>query len=352
MLETSSAFIRESRERGVGLKSALLEYAVRERELDVERINSALVVVKSAKAEPLVFRNMNGPLSSMAGRDLCNRKHFTRRLLAAEGVSVTPSQIFQRGQRGSAWRYAQSLGLPAVLKPPSMARGRGITTAIETEEQFTAAWRKIIGAYRQPSNAQFIVEKHIYGEDYRLYVVGDRVFSATQRKRPSVVGDGVSTIGQLVDEKNILRSNHPTLLDYLIPTDPALLDRLEASGRTVESIPGDGEEVTLRSTSNLSSGGDSIDVTDKMHPSLLAAAQKSVSSIPGMEYAGVDIIATSITDSASPETHVVSEVEYSPAPITNFPIQGTPRDMGGALVDFYLQRYKRRSLLQRRNRRR
>lgn len=342
MLGSASDFVFESRERDVGLKSAVLEYAALARDLPVERFDAFMVVVKSPKAGPLVFRNMNGPLSSVAGKTVCDRKQYARSLIGDAGLSVVPSRLFPRGKRQAAWRYAQSIGLPAVLKPPGMSRSRGITVGIETWEEFAEAWRRVMREYRRPDNAEFLVEKHIQGEDYRVFVVGGRVFSATHRKRASVIGDGSSTVQQLIDSKNTVRANHPSLLDYLIPVEPAELDALEASGRTMESVPATGEEVVLRSISNLAAGGDSIDVTDQLHPDLRQVAQNAVAAIPGVEYAGVDIIASSIKGPASAGNHVVSEVEFSPAPITNFPVQGAPRDMAGAVLDFYLKRYRTR----------
>lgn len=335
-------FVLESRERHVGIKSALLEYAALNRGLDVDRFDEGTVVVEAPNTQLLAFRNMNGPLSSSTGKFLCDRKDHARRLVGNAGVSVVPSRLFDRGKRRAAWRYAQSLGLPVVLKPPGMARGRGITTAIETWEEFAEAWKKVMHAYRRPEVAQFIVEKHVYGEDYRVFVVDGAVVSVTHRKRASVTGDGESTVAQLIDRKNLVRAENPYLSEHLIPTDPGELDRLESAGHSVDSTPDDAEEVVLRGASNLSAGGDSIDVSDQMHHSFKDVARTAVAAIPGMEYAGVDIIASSINQTAAPETYVVSEVEFSPAPITNFPVQGTPRDMAGAVLDFYLKRYRTR----------
>lgn len=342
MLGSASDFVFESREREVGIKSVLLEYAALNRGFQVERFDERTVLVEAPHTHPLAFRNINGPLSSSTGRFLCDRKDHTRRLVGGAGVSVVPSRLFERGKRRAAWRYAQSLGLPVVLKPPGMARGRGITTAIETWEEFAEAWKKVMHAYRRPDVAQFIVEKHVYGEDYRAFVVDGAVVSVTHRKRASVTGDGMSTVAELIDRKNLTRLDNPYLSEHMIPTDPGDLDRLEFSGHSVDSTPDDGEQVVLRGASNLSAGGDSIDVTDQMHHSFKEIARTAVDSIPGMEYAGVDIIASSINQTATPGTYVVSEVEFSPAPLADFPMEGAPRDMAGDVLGFYLQRYRRR----------
>lgn len=342
MVHTAAEFIAECSEHGIGIKSALLEYAATQRALRVSRFDHQTVFIEAPKAGPLAFRNMNGPLSASVGKTVCDRKDYARRILEARGLSVVPSQLFERGKRRAAWRYAQSLGLPVVLKPPGMARGRGVTTAIQTWEQFAEAWKKAMHAYRRPEVAQFLVEKHVYGEDYRVFVVDGDIFSATHRRRASVEGDGKSVVAELIDQKNRFRRGNPYLAEHLIPTSVEELDQLSGSGYSLETIPADGEQVVLRGASNLSAGGDSIDVTDMMHSSLKDVARRAVAAVPGMEYAGVDIIARSVTDPASPENHVVSEVEYSPAPITNFPVEGASRDMAGAILDFYLQRYGRR----------
>ena len=196
-------------------------------------------------------------------------------------------------------------------------------------------WAKAFSPYRRPRNGRVLVERQVTGEDFRFYVIGDRVIGVTHRKRANVQGDGTSTIGALIDAKNAERAKNPYLGDYLLPTDLEKLDRIA----TLDAVPNEGDDVILRSQSNLSAGGDSIDVTDDVHPDFADLAVRAVAATPGMEYAGVDIITPSISEKPSEANHVISEVEYSPAPITHFPSYGTFRDMAGELMDFYLERY-------------
>lgn len=155
-----------------------------------------------------------------------------------------------------------------------------------------------------------------------------------------MTGDGESTLAELIAAKNKVRTQNPYLRDYLIPTDPAELDRLPLYGWTLDHVPASGENVELRGASNLSAGGDSIDCTDVMHPDYRRIVTRAVRAIPGMEYAGVDVITPDITVAPTAENHVIGEVEYSPAPITHFPSQGPFRDMTGELLDYYLERYR------------
>ncbi|MGO1549492.1 MAG: hypothetical protein ACTHWO_06715 [Nesterenkonia sp.] len=339
MLPSAGDFVLDRKSKRIGIKSALMEYAALQRRLQITRYSRSVIVIE-ADGFQLGFNQMNGVLSSQVGRFFCDRKEQGRKRLAEARVTVTPSQIFRRKDRGAAWAYAQTLGSEVVIKPTTMARGRGVTTNISTAEQFDSAWKHAFSAYRNPASANVLVEKQMPGEDYRFYVVGRQTVFCTQRKRANVTGDGQSSLKELIEFKNEARSQNPYLMDYLIPTNPAELDRLPLYGWTLDHVPTAGEEVELRGASNLSAGGDSIDCTDVMHPDYKDIVIRTVEAIPGMEYAGVDIIAPSITDAPTPQNHAIGEVEYSPAPLSHFPAEGAARDMTGELLDFYLERFR------------
>lgn len=336
MLPSSEDFVLERASQRIGVKSSLIEYAALERGLRVSRYDRRVIVVEGEGAL-IAFTNMNGLRSSQVGRFFCDRKEQARSALSSAGLTVTPSGLFSRRQRDKAWEYAMSFDSPAVIKPTNAARGRGITTGISTREQFDAAWKK---AFENTSRVHILVEQQVVGEDFRFYVIGDRKVFCTHRKRANVTGDGESSLAALIAKKNAVRSQNPYLGNYLIPTNSAELDRLPLHGWDLNYIPAEGETVELRGASNLSAGGDSIDYTDVMHPGFRELVIQVVKTIPGMEYAGVDIIAPSITVEPTPDNHVVSEVEYSPAPITHFPAEGRAHDMAGALLDYYLELYR------------
>lgn len=337
-MQTLAEHIAARRAKGIGLKTAVMEHAVMRRGLPYQRLNRYLILVEPAGGVPIPFYNMLGPSISTPGCYLADRKQDSRRLLAEAGVTVPATELFTRRQQRTAWRYAQGLSGGAVIKPTRLSRGRGITTGIHTEQEFDAAWERAFEAYGGRSrNSQVIIEQHVTGEDFRCFVVGGELISATQRRRPQVIGDGRSTVAELIAQKNTVRAAHPTLNTYPIPTDPEQLDLLGEAGLTLEDVPSDGETVVLRRTSNLSGGGDSVDVTDEIHPGFREVAVRSVAAIPGMAYMGADLIAPSVAVAPTEENHVVTEVESSPGPLTDFPIEGTPRDMAGPILEYYLK---------------
>jgi D-alanine-D-alanine ligase-like ATP-grasp enzyme len=158
----------------------------------------------------------------------------------------------------------------------------------------------------------------------------------TQRKPASVVGDGHATVGELIERKNVIRADNLYLCDFPIPTTPEPLDLLTSAGLTLSHVPASSETIVLRSAPNLWAGGDSIDVTEEVHPGFIDIVIRAVRAIPGVEYAGVDLITPDITAPPTATNHIVSEVEHSPATMAHFPLIGTPRDMAGAVLQYYL----------------
>jgi len=314
-----------------------MEFAALERGLVVERLTSRLILIKAAGRE-LGFAAMNGPSCTPFGRASCNDKEIARQLISSHGLPVAESRSFKSKDVEPAWEYASSLAGPVVVKPLSSSRSRGLTTDITSRDALADALAAARRAHRAGTrNPRVLVERQVRGLDYRLFVAGGSVVYATLRRRARVQGDGRQSIGELIHRKNRRRKKNPYLGQLLISTDLDELDLLRPQGLSLSDIPDEGEYVTLCSVPNLYRGGDSVDVTDKIHHSYKELAVCAVEAIPGMKYAGVDLIAENIRTEASPSNVIVSEVEYSPAPMSYFPWHGQPRDMGGPILDSYLE---------------
>lgn len=333
-------FVNDKKKKRIGLKSSLIEFAALKRNLKVERLNSRVLLIELPNKKSLAFHNMNGIDSSKIGMSLCNSKYDAMKIFKNNGLTVTEVGKFRADAYEKALDYAEKIGFPVVIKPTYLSRSRGITTNIMDSEDFRKAWNTAFAAYsRRRSTSSVLVEKHVQGEDYRFFVAGDRVISATHRKRANVVGDGSSDILKLVQEKNKKRQENPYLYKYLLSENMADLNGLEEQELNFDSVPAKGEEIKLYSTSNPAAGRDSVDVTDIIHPGYRTVAVNALKAIPGMAYAGVDIIAQDITAEPTKNNHVIGEIESSPAPLTHFPIEGIERDMAGAIVEYYIEKY-------------
>src|SRR5699024_5207606 len=136
-------------------------------------------------------------------------KHLTKKRLTKANVPIPEGKTFNREVAPEdIVSYANSLGYPLVLKPSISSGGRGVIANIENEEAF----RKALTYVREELNyATLIVEKFIAGEDYRIYIVNDRIVGAISRKAAHIVGNGIDSVETLIKQKNKERDLNPAL---------------------------------------------------------------------------------------------------------------------------------------------
>lgn len=254
-------------------------------------------------------------------------KDLSKRLLAAAGVPVPRGRVAKDLEDG--WAAALELGLPVVVKPQDGNQGKGVTVNIASREHFEAAYRAAdeIGTV--------MVEQFLPGHDFRLLVVGDRLVAAARRDPPSVVGDGVHTVRELVDIVNAdprRGDGHATPLTR-IGLDAIAQARLKVQGLTTDSVPANGQRVVLRNNANLSTGGSATDVTDDVHAEVAARAVAAARMV-GLEICGVDVVCESVGVPLEQQRGGVVEVNAAPGLRMHLaPSFGKPRPVGEAIIE-------------------
>src|SRR5699024_6537913 len=128
------------------------------------------------------------------------------------------------------------------------------------------------------------------GEEFRIYVIEDKVLGAMNRRPANITGDGIQTVRQLIHEKNEMRKLNPHLTSRLIKIDREIEVLLEEKEYDLNWIPKYGEVVYVREKSNLSTGGEAVDVTDALTDELKEIAINAGKAIPGLKHYGVDMI--------------------------------------------------------------
>lgn len=261
--------------------------------------------------------------------EICDDKQLTKEYLNKMNVPVPEGKMFTYETNSKEIvSYAEELGFPLVVKPTDGNAGRGVFANITDMETL----KEVITHVREELEFEdIIVEKYYPGEEFRIYVIEDRVLGAMNRRPANVVGDGVHTIKELIDIKNNIRKMNPHLTSRLIKVDLEVESILERNGYAIDSIPAKGELVYLREKSNLSQGGDAIDVTDQLTPELEQIAINAGKAIPGLAHYGVDMIVDKENN-----TGVILEVNARPGLGGHlFPIQGQPRDFAKKIIDYY-----------------
>lgn len=286
-----------------------------------------LVVVEGQQQGWSVTRS---PMCDTFAHHAVSRKDLAATLLRRAGVQVAEGRAFTRRQREDARLYADELGWPLVVKPASGSTGSGVTVGVRSFEEFAAAWKaagRARGRYR-------IVERQFSGEEARFLVVAGRCVAVAGKEPPSVVGDGEHTVAQLVDMKNEVRGSSPQYHNRPIRITPARVAILAAAGLTPDSVPADDEKVYIDRTGNLSKGAEAVDLTDAVDETYLEVAVAAAAAVPGLDLAGVDIMAHDLTRPTTEDNHIVLELNSWPGISGHhFPAQGEGRDVAAAIVD-------------------
>ncbi|MAM30503.1 MAG: cyanophycin synthetase [Flavobacteriaceae bacterium] len=266
--------------------------------------------------------------TSSIGVELACDKEDTKYLLEQAEVEVPRGDIISReSSLEEACRY---VGYPLVIKPIDGNHGRGITVDIQNYEDALAAFH----AAKEVSR-RVIVEKYITGEDYRLLVINNVLVAGAKRTPAHVVGDGSSTVQQLIDETNRdprRGYGHEKVLTQITVND-LTKTIIKDAGKTLDSVLDEGETLILKDTANLSTGGTAEDITDIIHPANVSMAER-ISKIIDLDICGIDIMTTDITQPLSETGGAVLEVNAGPGFRMHLaPTTGLPRNVASPVID-------------------
>ena len=304
--EERDEFIRFAQRRALGPSTMSLVRAAEERRIPWIRLNEqSLIQFGHGRYQQRIQATVTSRTSHIAV-ELASDKEETNRILANLGLPVPRQRLVQSADDAVA--AAERIGYPVVVKPFNANHGRGISIHLSTAEQVRTAFE----VAREHSRS-VIVESFITGDDHRMLVINGELVAVSQRVPGHVVGDGVHTIEQLVEEVNSdprRGIGHEKVLTRLV-FDHQAETMLARKGYTKDTVPAAGERVFLRSTGNLSTGGTATDVTDLVHPDNVEMATRAVKAI-GLDVGGVDFLTTDITESYKEIGGAICEINAAP----------------------------------------
>jgi cyanophycin synthetase len=321
-------FIRRAQRRAFGPSTASLVQAAEARDIPWIRLNErSLVQLGHGKYQRRIQATVTSETRHTAV-EIASDKRLTNQILEDLGLPVPRQRIVDDAEE--AVEAAERLGYPVVVKPLDGNHGRGVSINLTDAEQVRIAYDK---AYERSSYV--IVETFQTGRDYRILVVNGKVVAVAERVPGHVVGDGKSTVTELVE---IVNSDprrgvgHEKVLTRL-EIDHQAERLLEAAGLTLDSVLPEGQVFYLRSTGNLSTGGTAIDKTDAIHYDNRIMAERAVKAV-GLDVGGVDFIAPDISRSYQEVGGSIVEINAAPGFRMHVaPTEGKPRDVAGPVID-------------------
>lgn len=259
------------------------------------------------------FRRAHLDINPSGACEIAKYKCYASYFIAEMGYPVTEGMTFFADnfarELGSprdihaAYRYARSIGFPVMIKPNSKGQGEGVTKVYNRRE-FFRGMRKIFKI-----DTAGLVQRLVVGRDYRVVALDDEIVSAYERRPLEVLGDGKSTIGELLEAKQRAFKKNKRLFQLKLDDD-RLARNLHRRKLTLQSVLGRGESVRLLDNANVSTGGEAHDVTQSVHPDFKKIAI-DITRKMGLRLCGVDfMVQGDITE--RPGTYWVIEINDSP----------------------------------------
>lgn len=269
--------------------------------------------------------------------DFTTRKDDCKAFLSTLGFPVPQGSIV--GSRDKALSVAERIGYPVAVKPVSGHKGIGVTADVQNAEEVKFAYNRAVDAIPDHQPVGIIVEKSIKGSDFRLLCVKGRFVAATERRPASVVGDGKSTIAQLIERENgkPSRIDTPTSPLGKIQCDEPMERYLDEQKLSLDSIIELERTIYLRKVANLSAGGLSIDATGTVHPDNIILAQ-DIAQHFDLTCLGIDVIAESLAKSWKSGEFGIIEINAAPGISMHLrPAVGESVDVPSQIIDTFFE---------------
>lgn len=274
----------------------------------IEYVKNGNMTSKDSYISPLIMEN----------------KIVTKKILDEQGFRVPRGyEISNLEEAVKIFNYVKNK--PIVIKPKSTNFGLGIsifkhgTTSLDD-------YSKVI-KFALKEDKDVLIEEFIEGTEYRFFVIEGKTKAVLLRVPANVEGDGKHTIRELVKIKNgnPLRGDAKKTPLKKIELGEIEELQLKEQGFNFETVLENGEIAYLRENSNISTGGDSIDMTDEVHQSYKELAVKITDAMMA-KVCGVDLIIPNIKKEATKENYGVIEANFNPMMMMHiYPHQGKSR---------------------------
>ncbi|MCX7953904.1 MAG: acetate--CoA ligase family protein [Bacteroidales bacterium] len=218
-------------------------------------------------------------------------------------------------------KAAEEIGFPVIIKPVVDQRKQTTIAKLSSIEEVKNCFNNILKTFND-QNTIFdgvLVQKYIKGVDYRLLTIDGKFVAATKRIPAYIVGDGKSTIKELIDKENekIIRADNLRSPLCKIKIDDKLVQYLSQQNLTLESVIEKDKTVYLRSEASISEGGISINVTDSVHPDNIKLVE-NIAKFFKVKCLGIDILTSDISVSWQKGNFVILEINSNPGIFMHF----------------------------------
>jgi len=247
-------------------------------------------------------------LDSFASLKLARNKPLVASILQQNGATVPDFLVFTPAEIDKAKAFLKTSTGSCVVKPAlESAGGTGVTMNVKTHTELIKA--ALFAAAFCP---QVIIEEQVSGDVYRFLYLDGKLIDAVLRHPPILIGDGRSTIQQLIQAENRKRVEQGGIHSLkVLVTDQDCRNTLKTSGYSFRSVPAKGVAVRVKSTTNDSSSSESMSVLNKIAPVLADEVADAIAPLE-LRLAGVDVVTPDIGKSLTESGGAIIEVNACP----------------------------------------
>lgn len=292
----------------------------RRRGISAEVVDAQAGIFKLRSAgQEVMCRESLTELTGGVAMTWCQDKVLAARRLASVGLCVPRQQTAGDVQADHA--FLQECGA-IVVKPAMGEQGKGISVDVRTPEHLQEAL-----ARAAKEGARVVLEEFCPGQDLRIIVIGYKVVAAAIRKPAEIVGDGSSTVLQLIEKRSV-RLAALTDGESRIPVDAETARCLAEQGIDSDAVPENGRTIPVRKSANLHTGGTIHDVTEALHPGLRDVAETAARALR-IPVVGLDLL----VPSPASDQYVIIEANERPG-LANHEPQPTAQRLIDLLFPF------------------
>jgi len=282
-------------------------------------INSAIelglkyVIDKDNPSHLTIFNGTSPNLEITLARLSCNKsearklskdKMSSLTVLDKNNIQTTLGKIFKLDNFENIREYCAELlkSSEIVIKKNFGKGGKHVYIHIKNMDEVKEVVSKM-KSDTEDKIEEVIIEKHFVGENYRVLVMDGEVLDIIHRLPANVIGNGVHTVQELIDQKNFYKKENKDR--YLI--SPAKIDFSKIS---LDLVPLKGERFNITPLASLSLGGDVRRINLTKISEKLISEFKKIQELSGLVLCGIDIISKDLEKSDA--TFVVNEYNTSP----------------------------------------
>lgn len=277
---------------------------------DVRRIDGGFLEFTKGESCARVWNHVVSLDNSVAHK-LSLDKMLVHRLLEDVGLPVPGHLEFDSGSLAAARDFmADGPGSAHVVKPVTSEAGSGVTTSVRTPRQLR---RAVLRASRL--DRRLAIERQAEGHVHRVLMLDGEMLDVVRRLPPSVVGDGRSSVAQLIAAENDrrLRRAGRRGRPQLLLVDLDCLFTLEAAGLTVRSVLPAGVETQVKTSVSQNGPEQNESVVRRGVPAagLVAEARRAV-EVLGLRLAVVEIVTPDVSIPLHDAGGVIVEINAPP----------------------------------------